>query len=84
MKMATKYVVICYAIHDKFVAGHIAFDTREEASEHLRKDAQGTYDDEIANSGNDNISIDICSWHASVIDKDAGCHWTWDIIEEEF
>lgn len=82
--MSTKYIVICYAIHDKFVAGHIAFDTREEASEFIREDAQGTYDEEIANSGNDDISIDICDWHASVIDKDAGCHWTWDIIEEEF
>lgn len=29
MKMSTKYIVICYAIHDKFVAGHIAFDTYE-------------------------------------------------------
>lgn len=82
--MATKYIVVRYAIHEKFVNGHIAFDTYEEASKHLREDAQGTYDDEIANSGNDDISIDICDWHASVIDKDAGCHWTWDLIEEEF
>ena len=82
--MSTKYIVICYAIHDKFVAGHIAFDTYEEASKHLREDAQGTYEEEIENSGNDDISIDVCGWHASVIDKDAGCYWTWDIIVEEF
>lgn len=82
--MATKYIVVRYAIHEKFVNGHIAFDTYEEASKHLREDAQGTYEEEIENSGNDDISIDVCGWHASVIDKDAGCHWTWDIIEEEF
>lgn len=53
-------------------------------SNHLREDAQGTYDDEVADTGNDNITVDIFDWHASVIDKDAGCHWTWDLIEEEF
>ena len=38
--MATKYIIIRYAIHEKFVNGHIAFDTYEEASNHLREDAQ--------------------------------------------
>lgn len=82
--MTTKYIVICYAIHDKGVAGHIAFDTREEASKHIHEDAQGTYDEEIKNSGNDDITIDIASWHATVKNNDAGYHWTWEIIEEEF
>lgn len=82
--MATKYIIIRYAIHDKFIDGYIAFDTYEEASKHLREDAQGTYDDEVKNNGNDDITVDICDWHASVIDKDAGYHWTWDLIEAEF
>ena len=72
--MATKYIIVRYAIHEKVVNGHIAFDTYEEASNHLREDAQGTYDDEVANSGNDNITVDIFDWHASVINKDAGYH----------
>lgn len=82
--MTTKYIVICYAIHDKGIAGHIAFDTSDEAVEFIREDAQGTYDEEIENSGNDDITIDVAGWHAAVKNNDAGCHWTWEIIEEEF
>lgn len=57
--------------------------TRRQATTSART-PKGTYDDEVADTGNDNITVDIFDWHASVIDKDAGCHWTWDLIEEEF
>ena len=69
-----KYVVICYAVHEKEIASHNAFDNENEMHKHhshnafdnendayafLEKDAQNTYEEEINNaSEEDKDSID--------------------------
>lgn len=45
-----KYVVICYAVHEKEIASHDAFDNEDDAYAFLEKDAQNTYEEEMNNA----------------------------------
>ena len=45
-----KYVVICYAVHEKEIASHDAFDNEDDAYAFLEKDAQNTYEEEANNA----------------------------------
>ena len=42
-----KFVVICYAVHEKEIASHDAFDNEDGAYAFLEKDAQNTYEEEM-------------------------------------
>lgn len=76
------YLVICYAIHEKQIASVEKMDSYEDALDFLLKDAENTYNEEIANSGNDvsQIELDIEDDTACVTDRPAECTWTWEII----
>ena len=45
-----KYIVICYAIHNKEIIDYKSFDDEEDAYEFLEKDAKSTYENEYNNS----------------------------------
>lgn len=76
------YLVICYAIHEKHIASVDKKDSYEDALDFLVKDATNTYNEEIANSGNDpsEIELDIVDDTACVTDRPAECTWTWEIV----
>ena len=76
------YLVICYAIHNKRIASVDTKDSYENALDFLIKDAENTYNEEIANSGNDpsEIELNIVDDTACLIDHPAECTWTWENI----
>lgn len=76
------YLVICYAIHDQKIASVDPKSSYDEALDFLIKDAESTYNEEIANSGNDpsEIKLDIDEDTATLNDYPAECTWTWEII----
>lgn len=76
------YLVICYAIHDQKIASVDQKDSYDEALDFLIKDAENTYNEEVANSGNDpsEIELDIDDDTATLNDYPAKCTWTWEII----
>lgn len=77
------YLIICYAIHNREVASVDKRDSYEEALDFLMKDAKNTYEEEVANSGNnpDEIELEIIDDTATVTDIPAECTWTWEIKE---
>ena len=80
-----KYIVICYAVHDKEIASHDAFDNENDACAFLKNDAQNTYEDEMNNtSEEDKDSIDFTigdDGSAYLSSYDGGYEWTWEVIE---
>lgn len=46
------FLVICYAVHEKKLAGVYQFHSQDEAFACMEMDVKNTYDEEIANSGN--------------------------------
>ena len=45
-----KYLVICYAVHEKEIASHDIFDNEDDAYAFLEEDAQNTYEEEVNNA----------------------------------
>ena len=77
-----KYLIICYSVHEQRVASCNVFNTEDEALDFMEKDAENTYDEELANSGMDEscISLDIDGEYAQVCSCDEYT-WTWEILE---
>ena len=77
-----KFIVVCYAIHEKSIASAAPFDNYEDAVKNIKEDAKNTYNKEIENSGNsaNSIVLEIDEDHAELKDIPAECCWTWDII----
>ena len=79
------YLVICYAIHNREIASIDKFDTETEAVKFLVDDATNTYNEEVANSGNNpneiELDIDEDAETAILNDYPAECIWTWEIKE---
>lgn len=72
-----KYVVVCYAIHDKAVASCDMFNTEEDAMLFMLHDAHGVYDEETE-QGNDAVIEDNGdSMYVSSCKRE--CEWTWNI-----
>ena len=76
------YLVICYSIHDQKIASVDKKNSYAEALDFLIKDAENTYNEEVANSGNNSseIELDIDEDTATLNDYPAKCTWTWEII----
>lgn len=77
------FLVICYAVHEKKIAGAYQFHSQDEAFACMEMDVKNTYDEEIANSGNsmDDIDFDIDETKGIVTDQAADCCWTWEVVE---
>lgn len=77
------FLVICYAVHEKKLAGVYQFHSQDEAFACMEMDVKNTYDEEIANSGNsmDDIDFDIDETKGIVTDHAADCCWTWEVVE---
>lgn len=80
-----KYVVICYAIHNKEIASYDVFGNEEDAYSFLEKDAQNTYEEEMNNSDDEEkekidftISDDGTAYLSSY---DREYEWAWEVIE---
>lgn len=80
-----KYVVICYAVHNKEIASYDTFDDKGDAYIFLEKDAQNTYEEEYNNaSEEDRESINFTmndDGTAYLSSYDGECEWTWEVIE---
>lgn len=80
-----KYVVVCYAVHNKEIASYDAFDNEDDAYNFLEKDAQNTYEEEYNNaSEEDKGSIDFTisdDGTAYLSSYDGEYEWTWEVIE---
>ena len=80
-----KYVVICYAVHEKEIASHNTFDNEDDAYAFLEKDAQNTQEDEMnIASKKDRDKIDFTindDGTADLSSYDGEYEWTWEIIE---
>ena len=80
-----KYIVICYAVHNKEIASYDAFDNEDDAYNFLEKDAQNTYEEEYNNaSEEDKGSIDFTisdDETAYLSSYDGEYEWTWEVIE---
>lgn len=73
-----KYVVICYAIHDKEIENYEVFDTEEEAFSYLDKEVGEYYHDEIP-LGFANMNINDYG-EGYVSSLNGKCQWTWEVI----
>ena len=80
-----KYVVICYAVHEKEIASHDAFDNEDGAYAFLEKDAQNTYEEEMNNASEedkDSIDFTISDDDTAYLSSyDGEYEWTWEVIE---
>ena len=82
-----KYLVICYAVHERKIASCDPFDTYGQAKTFLVKDAKNTYSEEYDNSSEEDrkfIELTICD---AGIARLSSCKeeyiWTWEIVEIE-
>lgn len=83
-----KYVVICYAIHDKIIASIDTFEKETDAWEYLQKDATNTYEEERNNANEKDkstVELDIDDYSQTAILRSYNdeYQWTWEIIEVE-
>ena len=76
-----KYVVVCYSVHNSEIASHDWFDNYNDAMGFLKDDALNTYNEELSESGADDVDILIDNYYASVSSCDNRYQWTWEIIE---
>lgn len=83
-KPNAKYVVICYAIHDKAIASHDSFDSEEDAFAFVKKDACNTYEEErssASESQKDKIELSVYDDGTAVLSSCGGEYeWTWETI----
>lgn len=78
-----KYIVICYAVHNKEIASHDTFDDEEEAYAFLEKDAQNTYEEmnNSAEEGKGQIDFTISDDGTAYLSScDGEYEWTWEVI----
>lgn len=80
-----KYVVICYAVHNKEIASYDSFDNENDAYEFLEKDAQNTFEEEINNANNAEDKDKVClvisgDGTARLSSYDGEYEWTWEVI----
>ena len=80
-----KYVVICYAVHNKKIESYNVFDNKDDAYTFLEKDVHNTYEDEMnTTSEEDKDSIDFTisdDGSAYLSSYDGEYEWTWEVIE---
>lgn len=80
-----KYVVICYAVHNKEIASYDSFDNEDAAYDFLQKDAQNTFEEEFENSRKEeqeNIDFTISDDGSAYLSScDGEYEWTWEVIE---
>ena len=80
-----KYVVICYAVHNKKIESYNVFDNKDDAYTFLEKDVHNTYEDEMnTTSEEDKDSIDFRisdDGSAYLSSYDGEYEWTWEVIE---
>ena len=77
-----KYIVICYAIHNKEIIDYKSFDDEEDAYEFLEKDAKSTYENEYNNSSKKQIEFAIKNDGTAYLSShDKKYQWTWEVIK---
>lgn len=80
-----KYVVVCYAVHEKRIASYDTFDNEDAAYTFLEADAKNTYEEEYDNADdedrkhidftiNDNGTAHLSSYDGEYV-------WTWEVIK---
>lgn len=83
--MQYRYVVVCYAIHEKEIASHKSFENKEDAYAFVKKDAQNTFDEELDNSteeGKNHINFENNGNGTAYLSScDGEFKWTWEVIE---
>ena len=76
-----KYIVVCYAIHEKSIASTDTFSNWNDAFEFLKKDAKSVYNEETDNGYNADIAnLEIDDGTAVVTSCNEEYIWTWEII----
>ena len=76
-----KYIVVCYAIHDRCIASTNTFTNWNRAFEFIKKDANSVYNTENDNGNNKNYAtIEINDEIAVVTSCNEEYIWTWEII----
>lgn len=79
-----KYVIICYAVHDRRTASCVPADSYDQAKALLIEDAKNTYQEEYDNSLDDereSINLSIYEDTAVLTSCENEFIWTWEIIE---
>lgn len=78
--VSQRYVVVCYAVHDKKIASSDLFETAKEAERFLMDDAENTYTEEKDNAYDpENVILDLDTDNCAEL-KHGDFHWTWEII----
>jgi len=76
-----KYIVICYAIHERNIASTDTFSNWNDAFEFIKKDANSVYNEENDNGNSENFAtIEIDDGTAVVTSCNEEYIWTWEII----
>lgn len=78
-----RYIVICYALHEKNIASHNSFYDENDAYDFLKKDAESTYKEEKLNASEDcKIEFTINNDGTAYLSSYNGEYeWTWEVIE---
>ena len=75
-----RYVVVCYAVHDKKIASSDPFETEKEAERFLMEDAENTYAEERDSAYDpENVILDLDTDMCADL-KHGDFQWTWEII----
>lgn len=77
-----KYIVICFAIHERKIASYNSFEKEEDANIFVKRDAENVYAEEVNNECNNEVDLvfnDDVPAYVSSFDKEY--EWTWEIIE---
>lgn len=72
-----KYIVVCYAIHEKKIVSYDTFASENDAFIFIKNDAQKVYNEEIYNGNLAVIDLDDYFY----VQSNEEYEWTWEIID---
>lgn len=72
-----KYIVICYAIHERKIVSYDPFVNVNDALIFIKKDAEKLYNEEIYNGNSADIDLDE---GFACVKSNKEYEWTWEII----
>lgn len=82
-----RFIVVCYAVHDKRIASCDPFETEDEALAFLKKDAKATYEEEYESAGEkDKETVELendVAGEATLTSYNGEYCWTWQVVEIE-
>lgn len=75
-----KFLVVCYSVHEQKIASVNPFESKGEACNFIRKDAENTFHEENISSTDGKVELEVNDETASLSSCDGEYKWTWEVI----